>query len=98
MDSVVRLLPDVINEESIEEESFNNNLLEYPQYTRPIEYDGYQVPEVLLSGNHENIRKWRRFMSLKATYENRKDLLRKVKLTEEYKKFLARIKEGKSIW
>ena len=96
-DSIVRLLPDVINNESIEEESFNDNLLEYPQYTRPIDFEGHVVPEVLTSGNHEHIRKWRRFMSLKLTYETRKDLLRKVKLTKEDEEFLKLIKEGKEL-
>lgn len=96
-DSIVRLLPDVISSDSIEEESFENNLLEYPQYTRPVEFDGYKVPDVLISGNHENIRKWRRFMSLKNTYNNRPDLLEKAILTDEDKKFLKLIKEGKEL-
>ena len=98
LDSVIRLIPDVISEESTDVESFNDNLLEYPQYTRPIEFDGHKVPEVLLSGNHENIRKWRRFMSIKTTYENRPDLLEKVELTKEDIKFLSLIKEGKELW
>ena len=98
LDSVVRLIPDVISSESTDVESFNDGLLEYPQYTRPIEYDGHVVPEVLTSGNHENIRKWRRYMSLKVTLENRPDLLTEDKLTEEDKKFLKLIKEGKELW
>ena len=98
LDSVVRLIPDVISSESTDVESFNDGLLEYPQYTRPIEYDGHVVPEVLTSGNHENIRKWRRYMSLKVTLENRPDLLTEDKLTEEDKKFLKLIKEGKGLW
>ena len=98
LDSVVRLIPDVISSESTDVESFNDGLLEYPQYTRPIEYDGHVVPEVLTSGNHENIRKWRRYMSLKVTLENRPDLLKEDKLTDEDKKFLKLIKEGKELW
>ena len=93
-DSVVRLLPDVISSDSIEEESFENSLLEYPQYTRPVEFEGYKVPNVLISGNHENIRKWRRFMSLKNTYHNRPDLLEKATLTKEDIKFLELIKNN----
>lgn len=93
-DSIVRLLPDVISSDSTNEESFENNLLEYPQYTRPVEYEGYRVPDVLISGNHENIRKWRRFMSLKNTYNNRKDLLEKANLTKEDQKFLEMIKRN----
>ena len=93
IDSVIRLLPNVLgNDESSHDESFENNLLEYPQYTRPVEYEGKKVPDVLLSGNHENIRKWRRYMSLKTTYENRPELLEKAVLSSEDKKFLEMIK------
>ena len=79
------------------DESFENNLLEYPQYTRPEVYDGKKVPNVLISGNHENIRKWSRFMALKTTYENRPDLIDKAKLSSEDEEFLVMIKEGKDI-
>lgn len=83
-DSVVRLLPNVLgNSLSIEEESFSQNLLEFPQYTRPVTFENMDVPEVLVSGNHENIRKWRRYKSLEATYKYRKDLLEKATLTKE---------------
>lgn len=95
IDSVVRLLPKVLgNEESIEIESFDNGLLEFPQYTRPLNFKGYQVPDVLTSGNHENIRKWRRFKALEKTYKMRPDLLEKAKLTKEDEIFLALIKKG----
>lgn len=95
VDSVIRLLPQVLgNEESIEVESFDNELLEFPQYTRPVEFEGLLVPEVLLSGNHENIRKWRRFKSLEKTFKNRPDLLAKATLTKEDQKFLEMIKRN----
>ena len=98
IDSIIRLLPEALgNEESKVDESFENNLLEYPQYTRPEVYDGKKVPNVLISGNHENIRKWRRFMALKTTYENRPDLIDKAKLSSEDEEFLVMIKEGKDI-
>lgn len=74
-DSIVRLLDGVILEESHLQESFNDNLLDYPVYTRPAEYKGMQVPEVLLSGHHENIKKWRQEQKIKRTKERRPDLL-----------------------
>jgi len=71
-------LPDVLgNSQSYQDESFENCLLEYPQYTRPIEWEGRSVPEVLLSGHHKNIENWRKEQSLKITKENRPDLLKK---------------------
>lgn len=98
VDSVVRLIPNVLgNNLSAEIESFDNNLLEYPQYTRPEEFEGYKVPSILLSGNHENIRKYRRFESLKRTYQLRPDLLEKASLTKEDLKFLELIKQGKEL-
>lgn len=91
-DSVVRLLPGVLgNSLSIEEESFSQSLLEFPQYTRPVVFEDMIVPEVLVSGNHENIRKWRRYKSLEATYKYRKDLLEKTDLTKEDLIFLNKI-------
>ncbi len=76
IDSISRLIPNVLNkDESHRDESFENNLLEYPQYTRPVEFMGRKVPDVLLSGNHQNIEKWRREESLKITKERRSDLL-----------------------
>ncbi len=76
IDSISRLVPSVLGkEESHQDESFENNLLEYPQYTRPSEFMGRKVPDVLLSGNHAEIDKWRRQKSLEITKERRKDLL-----------------------
>ena len=76
IDSVSRYVEGVLTKESIKEESFSDNLLEYPQYTRPEVFLGKKVPEVLLSGHHENIRKWREEQSLKNTYQKRPDLLK----------------------
>lgn len=76
IDSVSRYIEGVITRESVEEESFSNGLLEYPQYTRPEEFLNKRVPEVLLSGHHENIRKWREEQSLRITKMNRPDLLK----------------------
>jgi len=75
VDTVSRLVDGVLNKESIEEESFTNGLLEYPQYTRPEEFLGKKVPDVLLSGHHANIKKWREEQSLKRTKAKRPDLL-----------------------
>ena len=74
-DSIIRLLPNVIRKESTEEESFSANLLEYNQYTRPAEYRGMKVPEILLSGHHKKIEEWRKQQSLEITKKNRPDLL-----------------------
>ena len=77
IDSVSRYIDGVITKESVEEESFSNGLLEYPQYTRPEIFLDKRVPEVLLSGHHKNIRKWREEKSLEITRHNRPDLLKK---------------------
>ena len=77
IDSVCRYVEGVISSESVSEESFSNNLLEYPQYTRPEVFNGVKVPEVLLSGHHENISKWRREKSIENTKNKRPDLLNK---------------------
>lgn len=78
LDAIVRLLPGVLgNAASTENESFEQNLLEYPQYTRPIEWKGRKVPEILLSGHHENVAKWQRQQALQITQKRRPDLLRK---------------------
>ena len=74
MDSVIRLIPGVINEESLLNESFNNNLLDYPQYTKPAIYRGLKVPDILLSGNHELINRYRTEEQIKRTKELRPDL------------------------
>ena len=76
IDSVSRYVKGVLKEDSIKEESFSNGLLEYPQYTRPEVFEGIKVPEVLLSGHHENIEKWRKAKSLEITKKNRPDLLK----------------------
>lgn len=76
VDSVSRYIQGVLKQESTKEESFTNNLLEYPQYTRPEEFHGKNVPEVLLSGHHENIKKWREQKSLEITKNKRPDLLK----------------------
>jgi len=78
IDSVSRYVDGVITKESVEEESFSNGLLEYPQYTRPEVFLNKKVPEILLSGHHENIKKWREEESLKITKQNRPDLLKKI--------------------
>lgn len=92
MDAIARLVPKVLNNDSSAElESFQGNLLEYPQYTRPAEFFGKRVPEVLLSGHHKNIEKWRREQSLIRTLERRADLLEKAELSKEDKKFLKKV-------
>ena len=75
IDSVVRLLDGVIEEESHVQDSFHENLLDYPVYTKPVDFMGMKVPEVLLSGHHENIRKWRKEEQIKKTKDRRPDLL-----------------------
>jgi len=95
IDAVARLLPGVLGDEtSPESESFSSGLLEYPQYTRPAEYRGRKVPDVLLSGNHEEIRKWRRMKALERTLNRRPDLLENAPLTEEDRRFLRRLREA----
>ena len=92
IDSVSRYIDGVITGESTSEESFSGEgLLEYPQYTRPEEFEGMKVPEVLQSGHHENINKWRRKEAIRITYQKRPDLLEKVNLTEEEKKFIKEL-------
>ena len=89
IDSTCRLVDGVLGKaESYMDESFSDGLLEYPQYTRPEIFEGDSVPEVLLSGHHENIRKWRRKMSLLITKERRPDIYKSVELTKEDKKIL----------
>ena len=96
IDSIARLVPGVISDESIVGESFTMGLLEYPQYTRPYEYDGKKVPDVLVSGHHANIKKWQRYQSLKKTYEVRPELLGNIALTNEDLKMLEEIKNEKN--
>jgi tRNA (guanine37-N1)-methyltransferase len=93
VDAVSRLIPGVLgNNESVEAESFSMGLLEYPQYTRPGEYNGWVVPDVLLSGHHREIAAWRRRESLKRTWKRRPDLLKHDQLSQEDKQFLDKIK------
>ena len=92
-DSVIRLLDHAIRKESSEDDSFSDGLLEYPQYTRPVEYKGKSVPEVLVNGNHKLIREYRLKESLRKTYLRRPDLLEGRELTKEEEKLLKEIKE-----
>lgn len=92
-DAIIRLIPDAIKKESYENDSFFNGLLDYPHYTRPAEYQGLKVPEVLLSGHHKNIEQWRIKESLKRTYLRRPELLLKKKLSKEEEKLLSEIKK-----
>ncbi|MGI6188656.1 MAG: tRNA (guanosine(37)-N1)-methyltransferase TrmD [Clostridiales bacterium] len=92
IDCVARLVPGVLgNPESIQDESFSRGLLEYPQYTRPQEYEGYTVPEVLLSGNHREIERWRLKESLRNTLKKRPDLLKQAALLPHEKELLKEI-------
>ena len=89
IDAVSRLVPGVLNnQESAMFESFSDNLLEHPHYTRPVEFHGKRVPDVLLSGHHANIERWRREQSLKRTLERRRDLLDEAVLSKEDLKYL----------
>lgn len=89
IDATVRLIPGVVgNEESIKEDSHSTGLLEHPHYTRPAEYKGLKVPDVLRSGNHQLIEKWRHKESLRRTYERRPDLLEKRELNDQEKEWL----------
>lgn len=93
IDAISRLIPGVLgNDESAATESFSEGLLEYPQYTRPAEYKGWCVPDVLVSGNHAQIEQWRRIESLKRTWFRRPDLLEKIELSSEDEKKLEKIK------
>lgn len=99
IDSVSRYVEGVLKEDSIQEESFTNGLLEYPQYTRPEIFLGKRVPEVLLSGHHENIKEWRRNQSIINTYLKRPDLLKEIELSDKEQKMLSeykKLKEGGS--
>ncbi len=90
IDSVSRYIDGVLKDDSTKEESFSEGLLEYPQYTRPEIFNGKQVPEVLLSGHHENIDKWRREQSLINTKKKRPDLLENIELSEKDKRILEK--------
>ncbi len=93
IDCISRLVPGVLNNDvSAEIESFHDNLLEYPQYTRPEVYAGMRVPEVLLSGHHKNIETWRRQQSIKRTLERRPDLLAEANLSKKEQKYLEELR------
>jgi tRNA (guanine37-N1)-methyltransferase len=83
VDAVSRLLPGVLTEGSAEDESHSNNLLEYPQYTRPPEFRGWRIPDILLSGHHEQIARWRRKEALRKTRQRRPDLFAKLDLSSK---------------
>ena len=91
-DSIIRLLNGVITEESHLYDSHSNGLLEHPQYTKPAVYEGLEVPEVLLNGNHKLIREWRMKEALRTTYKKRPDLLLNYNFTKEELKWLEEIK------
>lgn len=94
IDAISRLIPGVLhNDVSAEFESFQDNLLEYPQYTRPEEWHGKKVPEILLSGHHANVEKWRREQSIIRTAKLRPDLLEKAELTEKEKAWIKSLKD-----
>lgn len=97
IEGVIRLLPGVLgNADSAVNESFVNGILDYPHYTRPREFMGLSVPEVLTSGNHKEIEKWRRKQALIKTFRNRPELLENIKLTKEDKKILEDLKDERS--
>lgn len=94
IDAIARLIPGVLGDEhSAEVESFSWGILDYPHYTRPPVFKGLEVPEVLLSGNHKDIERWRRKEALRRTVQRRPDLLEKFSLTEEDSKLMNEIKE-----
>ena len=96
VDSVVRLLPGVLgNKASAQHDSFSAPLLEYPQYTRPADFRGFKVPDILLGGNHRKIDEWRKKQSLKRTWERRPDLLEQYSLSMEEKEWLEDIQKTK---
>ncbi|WP_126344620.1 tRNA (guanosine(37)-N1)-methyltransferase TrmD [Kurthia zopfii] len=96
VDSVVRLLPGVLGQEASHvNDSFSTGLLEHPHYTRPADYKGMKVPDVLMSGNHAKIEQWRMEQTIKRTYERRPDLLEGIELTKEQKAYLQKLKRSK---
>ncbi len=96
IDCICRLIPGVLkNGDSAEVESFHDNLLEYPQYTRPEVFRGLKVPDVLLSGHHGNVEKWRRQQSIRRTFESRPDLLDQANLSDSERQYLDRLKAEK---
>ena len=97
-DAIARMLPGVLSdEECFSEESHFAGLLEYPQYTRPAKWHEREVPEVLLSGHHANIKKWRREQSIIRTYQKRPDMLETAPLTAKEKLFVEKLKSGEAL-
>ena len=95
IDAVTRLIPGAVGSiESTQDDSFSTGLLQFPQYTRPAAYEGYEAPEVLLSGNHAEIERWRRRESLRRTLERRPELLDEANLTDEDRRFVERLRDG----
>ncbi|MGN1318485.1 MAG: tRNA (guanosine(37)-N1)-methyltransferase TrmD [Lachnospirales bacterium] len=95
VDATARLIKGVLNkEESHQDETFSDNLVEYPQYTRPAEFMGRKVPDVLLSGNHQNVDKWRREQSIIRTFKKRPELLENANLSEKEKIFVEKLKNS----
>jgi tRNA (guanine37-N1)-methyltransferase len=98
IDAISRLIPGVVgDEESIEQESFSTGLLDYPHYTRPAEFAGLKVPDVLLSGHHADVKRWRRKTALARTLERRPDLLDEATLTDEDRALLNEIRKERTI-
>jgi tRNA (guanine37-N1)-methyltransferase len=96
IDSICRLIPGAVGSaESLDEDSFSEDLLGTPQYTRPPELRGVKVPEVLVSGNHAEIEKWRRREAIRKTWENRRDLLADASLSEEEREFVRKLDSGR---
>jgi len=90
-DAVIRLIPGVIHEDSTEEDSLQSGWIKYPQYTKPEQYEGYRVPEVLLSGHHKNIETWRKEQTIYRTMTKRPDLFNKIKLNDKDKKIADKL-------
>ena len=97
IDAVSRLVPGVLSAGSAETESFSDGLLEYPQYTRPEVFRDKRVPEILISGDHQKVDRWRREESLRKTFRNRPELLKTAELTKEDKAFLNKLEESDDV-
>lgn len=97
IDAIARMLPEVLGcKDSIREDSFYQTLLDYPHYTRPAEFRGWKVPGVLISGNHQKIREWRKKKKLENTFKKRPDLLKTAKLSREEEEMLEQIKRART--
>lgn len=95
VDAMMRFIPGVLGADNVhDEESFEDSLLEYPQYTRPADYNGLKAPEVLLSGHHANIKKWQRKKQIEITFKRRPDLLEKAQLSKEDLKYFKQLEEN----